>query len=701
MTDHLEPTGYGIPLTALPGIGAVRAKQLAAVGVVTILDLLAHLPVRWEDRTRELPLQELREPGGPWRLHGRLEKVRARRRRGRGRGRVSVVTARLVDGDQWLDVVWFNQPWVADQLASGDDVVVFGSVRRDDRGMLQLVNPELITDGEEGPRGAWQPCYRQLGPLSERRLRALMPQALDMLRGEADPIGPRLCSELGLAGRIEALAAVHCPTPGERPLEDQYAEAVASARRRLAVEELIATAAVGVLDRRRRSGLEAPVCSVTDDLRAIARGVLPFRLTGAQRRVIREIVNDLERSQPMARLLHGDVGSGKTVVAVLATLVALENDLQVAVMAPTELLAEQQHRSFEHLLASSGHRPRLLTGSVAASDRQEVLAGIASGDVRVVVGTHALIQGTVRFRRLGLVIVDEQHRFGVHHRQALVDKSVAPHLLVMSATPIPRTLALTVYGGLDVSRIDELPPGRSPVRTVVRSQRARPRVEAFLRREIDDGGRVYIVFPLIESSASSERTGTVALHDRIEALQQSLGEASIGVVHGRLGRDERDQVTRAFRDGSIQVLLATTVVEVGVDVPEASVMVVESAERFGLSQLHQLRGRVGRGVRPSWCVLVTGPEVTSAARQRLGVLCRTTDGFEIAEADLRLRGPGELAGLRQSGLAGLRFADVARDQALVELASRATHLLADRGQLHEVVPRLAGAGAITGPVPVG
>jgi ATP-dependent DNA helicase RecG len=606
-----------------------------------------------------------------------------------------------VDGAAWLEVVWFNQPWIVDRLAAGEEAVLFGSVRHSTVGELQLVNPEVIGGGEQSDTWSWQPRYAPLGPLNERRIRALMPHALAVVRGQEDPLPPSVGAELGVSTRIELLEAVHRPRPGDWPLELQYTEATRAARRRLALEELIATTATGVLDRRLRSSLNASVCRVSDDVREMARAALPFRLTGAQRQATREIVSDLGRRRPMARLLHGDVGSGKTVVAALAALVALANELQVAVMAPTELLAEQHHRSFERLLEATGRRPRLLTGSVSTKEREEILDGLERGTTGLVVGTHALIQETVTYRRLGLVIVDEQHRFGVTHRQALVDKSHAPHLLVMSATPIPRTLALTVYGGLDVSRIDELPPGRSPVRTVVRSQKAWPRLEAFLRREIAEGGRVYVVFPLIESSQSSERMTAVALQDRVEAVRESLPGASVGIVHGKLGRDERDQVTQAFRDGRLQVLLATTVIEVGVDVPEATVMVIESAERFGLSQLHQLRGRVGRGSRRSWCVLVTGPEVTAAARQRLDVLCRTNDGFEIAEEDLRLRGPGELAGLRQSGLAGLRFADLARDHELVEIASRISNRLADSGQLELVLPRLVGARAVNGPVPVG
>jgi ATP-dependent DNA helicase RecG len=383
----------------------------------------------------------------------------------------------------------------------------------------------------------------------------------------------------------------------------------------------------------------------------------------------------------MARLIQGDVGSGKTAVAALALRTVLDAGHQAALMAPTELLAEQHTRTLESFFSESGFDVHLLSASLSAADRSAVRSGVADGTVRLVVGTHALLQKSTRFRKLGLVVVDEQHRFGVSQRQALLEKGTAPHMLVMTATPIPRSLALTVYGDLELSIIDELPPGRRPVRTVVRTSADKGKLYAFLAREAADGGRVFYVCPTIEHSDDSELP---AVEDRVHELRSYLPDLNIGVIHGRMSRTDREDTARSFRDGKLQVLVATTVVEVGVDVAEASVMVIDAAERFGLSQLHQLRGRVGRGARKSWCVLLAGDTVTEEARQRLEVLCRSTDGFEIAEADLVQRGPGELTGLRQWGPADFRFADLVRHRDLVEDARTIAGNLAEEGRIEEV-----------------
>jgi ATP-dependent DNA helicase RecG len=401
--------------------------------------------------------------------------------------------------------------------------------------------------------------------------------------------------------------------------------------------------------------VQAPVCAITEAIRDAARRLLPFKLTGAQRRVVGEIVADLQRPEPMARLLQGDVGSGKTVVATLAALVALEAGLQVAFLAPTELLAAQHHGTLSRLLAHTVHRPLLLSGSLSAKAKSGVRDRLAEGAPALVVGTHALLEQTVSLPRLGLVIIDEQHRFGVAQRQALVDKAEAPHVLVMTATPIPRSLALSVYGDLEVSTLDELPPGRTPVATVLRDDSARPKLFEFLRREVEQGGQVYWVFPLIEES---EAISARAVATHVELVRQALPGVSVGVVHGRLAAAERDEVMAGFAGGQVSVLCATTVIEVGVDVPNASVMVIENAERFGLAQLHQLRGRVGRGRRRSVCALLTGTECPPESLQRLQLFASTNDGFRISEEDFRTRGPGELTGLRQWGRPELAVASL-------------------------------------------
>jgi ATP-dependent DNA helicase RecG len=399
-----------------------------------------------------------------------------------------------------------------------------------------------------------------------------------------------------------------------------------------------------------------------------------------------EISKDFESAVPMARLLQGDVGSGKTVVAALAMLMAVESGHQAALMAPTEVLAEQHARTLARLLSPTGHAVQLLIGSLSAAEQRRVREELAGGSAAIVVGTHALFQDSVAFANLGLVVVDEQHRFGVTQRQALAAKGRAPHLLVMTATPIPRSLALTVYGDLDLSIIDELPPGRHEVRTHLRFPDSRSKIFDFARREIEEGGRVFVIFPIIDAS---EEIDAAALTEHEAEVREAFPGVGVEVLHGRLDRASQERAISRFRNGSAQVLLATTVVEVGVDVPEASVMIIESAQRFGLSQLHQLRGRVGRGERQAWCILMADEDLGEEAKCRLEVVCESNDGFEIAEADLRLRGPGELTGLRQWGPAGFRFASLSRDRALITATREMASELEQSGKLDTVLGDLS------------
>jgi ATP-dependent DNA helicase RecG len=659
------------PLSAIKGVGAAAERTLAAAGLVTVGDLLWHLPHRYEDRTNPRKIASLTTPDTTVTVGGRLVQLVERRARNR---RMRIVEAVIDDGTASLAVVWFNQPYLASTLHEGMRVWLYGTLRPARSGWgLQLVAPEWeVEDEEESPvhLGRIVPMYRRVGTWSGRRLRALIARALDGLGEIADPLAAVLPADLGLAALGEALREVHFPKLPSGPtapasLIEDLAMRRTTYHRRLAFEELLALAVILERERRRRRAQSAPPCAVTDDIRAAARQVLPFRLTEAQRRVLGEIVADLQRPYPMARLLQGDVGSGKTIVATLASLVALASGHQVALLAPTELLAQQHHLTLRGLLRRTAFTPELLIGSLPAAEKQRVRSSLGHGTAHLVVGTHALIEDTVVFSRLGLAIIDEQHRFGVAQRQALLEKGSAPHLLVMTATPIPRSLALSLYGDLEVSVLDEMPPGRRPVRTVMRDDASRSRLFEFLRKEISDGGQAYWVFPLIEES---DKVSARAIASHARTVRQALAGLRVEVVHGRTPAAEREAAMAAFASGEVRVLCATTVIEVGVDVPNASVMVIENAERFGLAQLHQLRGRVGRGRRRSFCVLLAGKECSPDARRRLELLVSTNDGFRIAEEDFRLRGPGEFTGLRQWGRPEFRVANLLSHRRELEAA---------------------------------
>ncbi len=667
----------------LRGIGPALSAGLAEVGVTRVVDLLLHLPHRYENRTQLAALDGSLTADRWVLVRGRVAAVSARRA---ARRRMRIVSGLLSDGRGTLPVVWFNQPWVEDRLRRGaSDLSLYGPVRRGRDGRLQLVNPE-VNDVVEGGDERIVPVYPTLGPLGGRRLRRLIVQCLEAAELCPDPLPEELRSQLGLPGLAEAVRQLHEPLPAPTEaatarLVDELCRRASPAHRRLAFDELLAFACGLASHRASRHRRQAPRCRSRQSLRTLARRLVPFELTAAQWRVAAEIERDLGQRVPMARLIQGDVGSGKTVVAALAMLLAVEGGHQAALMVPTELLAEQHARTLTRMFAGTSNAVHLLSSSQPSAGQQEVRRGLADGTVRLVVGTHALVQESVEFSDLALAVVDEQHRFGVVHRQALVGKGSAPHLLVMTATPIPRSLALTVYGDLDLSVIDELPPGRMPVTTVVRSDADKPRLYAFLRRELADGGRAYLVYPAIEAN---DEGALPSLAEHVEEVRRALPGVALGVLHGRMSRAEQEEVYQRFAEGTVQALLATTVVEVGVDVGEASVMVVEGAHRFGLSQLHQLRGRVGRGSRKAWCVLLADDAASEEARRRLDVVCGTADGFLVAEADLEFRGPGELTGTRQWGPGGFRFADLVRHGELVVAAQDAARKLADSGELTAV-----------------
>ena len=512
------------------------------------------------------------------------------------------------------------------------------------------------------------PIYEKTGQLTAKMQRTLVHQALQPLPAELpDPLPPSVRRRQQLIERRAALEYVHFPPAGAAVAELNAFRS--PAHRRLIFEEFFLFQ-LGIVLRKRRADSERKgrAVVVTDAARDAVRRVLPFKLTGDQKKAIRDIVTDMQRPQPMNRLLQGDVGSGKTIVALMAALVAMEDGLQVAFMAPTEILAEQHYFNIRRLLESSRFRLTLLTGATPAKKRREMLAELAGGSMQMVIGTHALVQEDVAFRELGLAIIDEQHRFGVLQRANLRSKGLHPDVLVMTATPIPRTLALTTYGDLDVSVMREMPPGRQPIATTARPESRRDEIYAFVRAEIEQGRQAYVIYPLVEESEKVDLRAATEMADHL--ANDVFPEFRVALLHGRLKQDAKDRVMGAFVRREFDILVSTTVIEVGVDVANATVMVVEHAERFGLSQLHQLRGRVGRGEHKSYCILLYQSPLTEQGRDRLKALTETSDGFEIAERDLQLRGPGDFFGTRQSGMPTLRVGDLLRDHALMEEARR-------------------------------
>jgi len=670
------PEPLATPLQFLKGVGPRKAADLRRAGLHTVEDLLYRLPFRYEDRSRMQPIASVR-PGGKTAVIGRISSAHVARTRRRG---FTIFHAMVADDSGAVRCTWMNQPFLADVLKTHERVVIFGEVRLDSNGLHFLnADYELVSEEWEGVRtGRVVPFYEKTGTVTPNMQRRLVRHALDALPDALPDLLPEaLRARHGLLDRRASLEEAHFP-PADTSVETLNAFR-SPAQRRLIFEEFFLFQ-LGHAWRRHATAVEPKpyVPQVDDRTRASAAAVLPFRLTPGQRDAVREIVEDMQRPAPMHRLLQGDVGSGKTIVALLAAVVAMESGLQVAFMAPTEILAAQHYGNIARLLASSRFRVDLLTGSTPGARKREAIAHVERGSTHLVVGTHALVEEGVRFDRLGLVVIDEQHRFGVEQRALLRAKGLRPDVLLMTATPIPRTLALTDYSELDVSVIRGLPPGRKPVRTLVKPESRRDEVYDLMRREIEAGRQVYVICPLVQESEKIDLKSATEMADHLQA--QIFPTRSVSLLHGRMKPDEKEAVMRAFSAGRVQVLVSTTVVEVGVDVPNASVVLVEHAERFGLSQLHQLRGRVGRGDHESCCVLLYQAPWTDEARQRLKALAETNDGFVIAERDLELRGPGDVFGTRQSGLPRLRTGDLVRDRDLMELAhAEARALVADRG----------------------
>jgi ATP-dependent DNA helicase RecG len=656
------------------GVGPGRAAALKEEGIETVEDLLLHLPLRYEDRTRFAPIGEL-APGMRVSVRGTVLAAGLRRAR-------SMVLFECLLGDATgrVKALFFNQAYLKDILVKGTSVVFYGDVARDSYGGRHLLmsSPQYETmEGDEGIHmGRVVPVYERLGPLSGKVLRRILAGLAESVPDDLeDPLPESVRTRLGLPSRGASLRRVHRPDAADEL--DLLNESRSPFHVRLILEELFLFE-LGLLQKKgaRRRQRKGDPFEINDRVREAVKRILPFHLTGAQKRVLREIADDLRSPYPLNRLVQGDVGSGKTVVALLAMVVAVENGLQAAFMAPTEILAEQHFLTFRRLLERSSYVPRLLTSE--SRDRIETLSLLASGEAPIVVGTHALIQEKVAFRRLGLCVVDEQHRFGVLQREELARKGYDADVLVMTATPIPRTLALTAYGDLDVSLIDERPPGRMPVTTTHLPASERRRAQDLVGRELERGRQAYVVYPLVEESEKLE--DVKAASAMAAEWQKAFPSRRVGLIHGRMKPQEKEAVMSAFHANEVAILVATTVIEVGLDVPNATMIVIEHAERFGLAQLHQLRGRVGRGRDQASCLLLTHGRLSPIARARIDVLLRTEDGFVIAEKDLEIRGPGDFLGTRQSGMPRFRVSHLLRDRAHLETArAEAARYLAEGG----------------------
>jgi ATP-dependent DNA helicase RecG len=681
------------------GVGPRIAEWLEQKSISTVEDLLYYLPFRYEDRLNPRGIGELRA--------GEMATVIAEVRNSavfRTRNGMPIFELVAGQGRSTLKCIWFRGEYLRDRFKTGQLVALYGKVEEGWKGRgLQINQPqfEVLDGGGEGeldlenPKdvkemqslevGRIVPIYESAAntKLNSRWFRRIVHGALENLAAEIpDGVPPALCRRLQLLDRRTAFLQAHFPPEGEAFAALQSFST--PAHRRLIFEELFFLEVGLELKRRKMRSRPGISFALTESVRQAVKKILPFHPTAAQKRVLKEIAEDMQRPSPMRRLLQGDVGSGKTIVALQAAVIAIENGYQVAFMAPTEILATQHYLSARRLLEDAGYRVFMLTGSMDDALKRSARRHIAQGNIHLMIGTHALIQEKVEFHNLGLVIVDEQHRFGVMQRFKLMKKGgIEPDTLVMTATPIPRTLALTLYGDLDTSVLDELPPGRTPITTRKISDQRSAEVWDFVRKQVKAGRQAYVVYPVIEGApaeqqeiefaaeppGSRSKTGLkAALHMYDELRKKIFPDLRVGLLHGRLDSEEKDETMHRFKAGEIDVLVSTTVIEVGVDVPNATVMVVEHAERFGLSQLHQLRGRIGRGAAKSYCVLMTGGKVSDEAERRLNEMVRTQDGFAIAELDLELRGPGEFFGTKQAGMPGLRVANILRDRNLLELA---------------------------------
>ena len=686
------------PVQYVKGVGPKIAEILAGKGIRTVGELLHYLPFRYEDRLNPRGIGELRA-GEMASVVGEVRNSGLFRTRS-----MPIFQLTVGQGRTRLRCLWFNATYLQDKFVPGQMIALYGKVEADQRtGELQIIQPqfEILGDASDtaDPEkkaaesleiGRIVPIYEGTGRLTSKWFRRIIRTALENLTPdlpEAIPAGVR--EHLGLVSPRAALWNVHWPEPGESLADLQSSRTPAHIR--MIFEELFFVELGLELKRRQQRAQTGIAFQLDDKARAAIKKILPFHPTAAQKKVLKEIAEDMQKPYPMRRLLQGDVGSGKTIVGFEAAIIAIENGYQVALMAPTEILAQQHYFSARRILENAGYRIVLLTGSLENDRKREIRRHIAQGNAQLVIGTHALLEEKVEFGKLGLVIVDEQHRFGVMQRLKLMKKSAEgdeerscpgatdgsngprggsaePDVLVMTATPIPRTLALTLYGDLDLSVLDELPPGRTPIVTKQIGDDQSPKVWDFIRKQVEAGHQAYVVYPVIAENEESELKAAIKMYRELSG--KVFSDLKVGLLHGRLDAELKEQVMRMFQKGDLQILVATTVIEVGVDVPNATIMAIEHAERFGLAQLHQLRGRIGRGAAKSYCILMTGGKVSEEGQRRLQAMVDTNDGFRIAELDLELRGPGEFFGTRQAGMPSFRVANIIRDGQLLEVAKR-------------------------------
>jgi ATP-dependent DNA helicase RecG len=658
------------------GVGPRRASLLTSRGIRTVEDLLLHVPRAYQDRASFVPLSSL-QIGQEAAIHARVYRSRVIQTRTRGR----ILDVILTDGSSFAHAKWFHGAYLQTRdFHAGRDVVLFGRVDFDQyESKFVFFNPEFefIDESDETTSldiGRYVPIYEEVAGITSRQLRRIISSALsDLSKEVTDPLPDEICSAHDFPDLRTCFNRIHFPE-----LQDdltQLNQRRSPYHRRLIFEEFFLLELIYALRRVQSRAHSGVRFETTDRIRERVKTILPFHPTAAQKRVLKEIVDDLKAPYPMIRLMQGDVGSGKTIVAFESIVIAVENGYQTALMAPTEILAEQHYINAKRILGPLGYRIGVVRRGIKKAEKQELLQSISSGEIQVVIGTHALIEEDTVFKKLGLVVIDEQHRFGVVQRLQLMAKGENPNTLVMTATPIPRTLAMTLYGDLDLSVIDEMPPGRSPIRTSHVIDRDAERIYHLIAAQLRDGRQVYVVYPVIEESEKVDLKSATEGFKKLSGIFQGW---RVALLHGRMKSEEKESTMKAFAAGEIKVLVSTTVIEVGVDVANATVMLIEHAERFGLAQLHQLRGRVGRGAHQSLCILMTPSRLNDVARQRIQAMVSTTDGFRLAEVDLQLRGPGEMAGTRQSGMPEFRIANLLLDSELLSLAQKEAQRFVDR-----------------------
>lgn len=676
----------------IKGVGPKRGDLLRSRGIRTVEDLLLHIPRAYQDRASFAPLDSLKV-GQETAIQARVYRSRVIQTRTRGR----ILDVILTDGTSFVHAKWFHGGYLQQNkvFAAGRQLVMFGRVEFDHfESTFVFFNPEfeMMEEGDDASSldiGRVVPIYEELAGVTSRQFRRIVSTALAQLGDNIeDPLPPAVLTSCGLPELKTSLHRIHFPDPSDDLA--RLCNRDSPYHHRFIFEEFFLLELIFALRRHQARSVKG-VRFTTDDLvRERVKQILPFHPTNAQKRVLKEIVEDLKAEYPMSRLMQGDVGSGKTIVAFEAIVIAIENGYQAALMAPTEILAEQHFINAKRILGSLNYAICVMRGGIRKAEKDALIERIATGEINMVIGTHALIEERTRFKKLGLVIVDEQHRFGVVQRLQLMAKGENPNTLVMTATPIPRTLAMTLYGDLDLSVIDEMPPGRTPIRTTHYTERDTGRVHSMIRGEIDQGRQCYVVYPLIEES---EKIDLKSATEGFNKLSEVFAGKRLALLHGRLKSDEKESIMRSFAAGAIDILVSTTVIEVGVDVANATVMLIEHAERFGIAQLHQLRGRVGRGAHQSLCILLTGPAVSEVGKQRIKAMVSTTDGFKLAEVDLQIRGPGEMAGTRQSGLPEFRNANLLTDAHLLNLAQQEAERWVDRGEDRErLIQRLSTRG---------